>query len=105
MFDMKAKKFRHDLAVSALMIQLFVYGDLGHFDLALRHLEMIFSIATKNNYGKVEMKIFNTLKKMIKAEKLHPGIDVIKELIKNEGAAFINLDKDVVVLWLEKNGL
>jgi hypothetical protein len=103
-FDMKAKKFRHDLAVSVLITQVFIYIDLGHFDLALRHIDMIISIAQKNNYGEVEMKIFSTLKKMIKAEKLLPGIDVIKELIDSKGNAFINLDKDVVVFWLEKNG-
>jgi hypothetical protein len=103
LFDMKAKKFRHDLAVSTLMVQLFIYGDLNHFDLALRYIEMIFSIARKNNYGKAEMLIFKTLKEMIKAEKLFPGINKIKELIHNEDIALINLDKDVVVYWLEKN--
>lgn len=102
LFDMKVQKFRHDLAVSALMIQLLIYSNLGHSDLALKNIELIISIARKNKYGEVEMLIFTTVKKMLKTERITEGVKTIKELIKNEGAAFINLDIDVMIFWMEK---
>jgi hypothetical protein len=104
LFDMKAKKFRHDLAISTLIVQVLIYFELKHFELALRHIELIFSIARKNKYRKVEMTIFKLLKGMVKSEKKNEYITNIREIINKQGVAFINLDKDAIVYWLEKNG-
>ncbi|NQX96518.1 MAG: hypothetical protein HRT73_01390 [Flavobacteriales bacterium] len=105
LFDMKAQKFRHDLAISSLMIQLFIYVDLGHNDLAMKNIETILSIANKNKYGEVEILIFKAIKEMLKIGNLSEGIKIIKKLIENDEAAFINLDVDVIIFWLEKKGL
>jgi hypothetical protein len=104
-FDMKTKKFRHDLAISVLAIQILIYIERNHFDLASRYLEMVFAIARKNKYRNTELSIFKLLKDIIKAESIDGFIDDIAEIIKNQGVAFINLDKDVMVYWLEKKGI
>ncbi len=103
-FDMKVKKFRHDLAISTLVVQILIYIELTHFDLAMRHLDVVFTIARKNKYSKIEMSIFKILKEMIKLEKTDGLINNISEIINNQGAPFINLDKDVMVYWLETKG-
>lgn len=105
LFDMKAKKFRHDLAISILILQILIYIELTHFELALRHLEMVLSIARKNNYNKVEMSIFKIIKEMIKAEKTVGFAAKIGGIINKQETAFINLDKDVMVYWLEKKAV
>ena len=103
MFDMKAKKYRHDLAVSALMIMVLTYFDLKYFDLAKKHLDWIYDIAEKNNYGKVEMSIFKMISDMIKIESKEYHIEKLNEMVNKQGVAMINLDKDAVVFWLERN--
>jgi hypothetical protein len=104
MFDMKAKKFRHDLAISILIIQTLIYFELKHFELALRNIDLVFSVAKTNNYGSAEMSIFKLFKEMILSEKTSRFIDEMDEIIKKQGTAVINLDRDVVVFWLESNG-
>jgi len=104
MFDMKAKKFRHDLAISSLILQTFIYIDLKHFELALRNIEWIFSIAELNKYGVAEMAIFKILKEMAKEEKITGFIDELAKIINKQGKAVINLDKDAIVYWLEAKG-
>ena len=105
LFDMKVKRFRHDLAVSTLVVQILIYIELTHFDLAFRYLDTVFSIARKNKYGKEEMAIFKLLKEMIKAEKTSKFATKINDIIKKQGGAFINLDRDVMVYWLETKGV
>src|SRR5690606_14565807 len=68
-FDMKVKKFRHDLATSTLMLQVFIYIDLGHYDLAKKHLNYVFDIAKTNKYDKSEVTILNLIKQIILTEK------------------------------------
>ncbi len=103
MFDMKQKKFRHDLATSTLIIQVLVYIDLEYYDLAQKHLKLVFDIAKANNYEKSEVEIFKVIDKMIKSEKPSAFYDDLKEIIEQKTVPLINLDKDVVVFWLEKN--
>lgn len=105
MFDMKVKQFRHDLAVSILMIQILIYTDLTHFDLAIRNIDAIFSIARKNKYKNSEMKFFKLIKTMILEENPKRYLDKIQQLINQQGVGFTNLDIDVILLWLENKKL
>jgi len=101
LFDMKAKKFRHDLAVSALMIEVLIYLKLTHFELAERNMELIISIAKKNKYLKLEMTILKLIKKVIFAETKDSYISEIREIVSSNDVVFSNLDEDVLVVWLE----
>ena len=103
-FDMKTKKYRHDLAISTLIVQTFIYFELNHFDLAVKNMELIFSIAKANKYGAAEMAIFKIMREMIYAETTAGFIEKIDAIIKKQATAFINLDKDAVVFWLESKG-
>lgn len=103
MFDMKTKRYRHDLAVSTLMIMVLIYIDLGHFDLAKKHMDWIYDIAEKNKYSKIEMSIFKMISDMIKIETKEFHIEKINEIINKQDVPVINLDKDVLVFWLERN--
>lgn len=102
MFDMKAKKFRHDLATSTLMMQVLVYIDMEYYDLAKKHLDLIFDIAKANNYEKSEVEIFKVVQSMIKDENIQPYLVSLREIIEQKTVPLINLDKDVVVFWLDK---
>jgi|GEM_PF-1376416 len=103
MFDMKTKKYRHDLAVSTLMMQVLIYFDLTYYDLAKKHLDLIYDIAEKNKYGKIEMSIFDLISDMIKIENKEFHIAKLNEVINQQGVSLMNLDKDAVVFWLERN--
>jgi len=103
LFDMKVKKNRHDLAVSVVLLQLLLYFDLKHFDLALKNIDLVISIATKNKYGKSEISIFKLLRKMIVSKNIHDYPQKINEIIKAQDAGVINMDKDILLLWIKKN--
>lgn len=102
LFDMKEKKFRHDLATSTLILQVLVYIDLEYYDLAMKHINYVFEIAEANKYDPSEVAIFETIKKMVKTEEPKAYVEEIKEIIEKKTVALINLDKDVVMFWLEK---
>ncbi|MCB0401117.1 MAG: hypothetical protein KDD41_03475 [Flavobacteriales bacterium] len=103
MFDMKAKKYRHDIAVSTLMIMVLIYIDLGHFDLAKKHMDWIFEIAEKNKYAKTEMSILRLIRDIIKIESKEFHLQKLNELVVKQDVPMINLDKDVLVFWLGRN--
>lgn len=102
MFDMKTTKYRHDLAVSTLTLQVLIYIDLAYFDLAKKHLDMIYGLAKKNKYGKVEMSIFNLLRDIVKIENKELYLDKLNKLIIQQNVSAINLDKDTIVFWIER---
>jgi hypothetical protein len=104
MFDMKGKKFRHDLATSTLVLQVLVYIDLEYYDLAKRHLKLVFDIAKFNNYEKSEVEIFKLIDKMIDEESPRNQLDQLRETVEQKTVPIINLDKDVVMIWLDKQG-
>ena len=102
MFDMKAKKFRHDLAISTLVLQILVYIDLEYYDLAKKHLKLVFEIAKVNKYDKSEVDIFTIIKNIVDTEKPNVFYNELKEMIEVKTASLINVDKDVIAMWLEK---
>ncbi len=102
LFDMKTKKFRHDLAVSIVVLQILVYLDLGYFDMAQKHLSIALDIAKSNKYEESEIAIFGTIEKMIKSQNPNEYLQEFKMVIDESSDHFSLLDKDVLVLWLEK---
>ena len=102
MFDMKAKKFRHDLATSTLILQVMVYIDLEYYDLAKKHLKIVFDIAKANNYDSSEMEIFTIIKNIVDTEKPNVFHGELKEMIEQKTVPIINVDKDVITMWLDK---
>ncbi len=102
-FDMKRKKYRHDIAVSSLVIQTIIYYELGHYNLGLKALEIIFTIAKVNNYGEVELSIFNELQSLLTKYNLTEVIENMSNIIKNQRYKLITIDRDIVELWIEKN--
>lgn len=102
MFDMKVKKFRHDLATSTLVLQVLVYIDLEYYDLAKKHLKLVFEIANVNKYDKSEIEIFTIIKNIIDTEKPNVFYGELKEIIDTKTLPIINVDKDVITMWLEK---
>lgn len=102
MFDMKAKKFRHDLATSTLTLQVMTYIDLGYYDLAKKYLDMVYGIAQANRYEKLEIEIYDLIKKIIETEHPQDYYDQLRALTEKKEIQMINLDKDVIQIWLEK---
>ncbi len=101
-FDMKAKKFRHDLAISSLVVQTLIYFDLTHYELALRNMETIFSIAKINSYSETEKAIFKLMKQMVLKESYQDYESEISNIVEKQGVGLIHLDKDAITYWLEK---
>ena len=98
----KAKKFRHDLATSTLILQVMVYIDLEYYDLAKKHLKIVFDIAKANNYDSSEMEIFTIIKNIVDTEKPNVFHGELKEMIEQKTVPIINVDKDVITMWLDK---
>jgi len=101
LFDLKLKKYRHDLATSILCIQFLIYYELKHFELGLKYLNLLSDIASTNNYSKPELTIIKTLKRLLKTGEEHTVFNTMKEIITNQESQLINLDKDGIVFWLE----
>ena len=101
LFDMKVKTFRHDLAISTLMIQVFIYFNLTHFELAIRCLVLIENIAKQNKYSKSETAVIKIIKTMVLKESSKEDLDELITLVDKQGIGFSNLDKDVLLFWIE----
>lgn len=102
MFDMKRKRFRHDLATSSFILQVMVYIDLEYYDLAEKYLDIVYDIAQTNKYDKFEIEIYDTIKKMIETQQPQEHAEELQAIIEEKAVPIMNLDKDVIVFWLEK---
>jgi hypothetical protein len=101
-FDKTTKSFRHDLAISNLIILFLIYIDLGYLDIAERTILQAEDIAKYNKYDKVEKNTLSELKKLLNPNKSNEVKSYLQHVLTHHQKELTNIDKDIFTIYLKK---